>query len=106
MLEGGMALLHTEVAAISRAWALMRAGVSRSTPLGATDMPAQTGSTAWHMLQRLMTMSSTCWKLAGAASARLSRAHLSEAGPSVESHTISTPHTTATPQVHHGLDNP
>src|SRR3989442_14937992 len=39
-LEGGMALLHTEAAAISRAEALMRAGVSSSTPLGATGVPA------------------------------------------------------------------
>ena len=73
-LDGGMALLHTAASAIALAWALMRSGVSSITPCGGRTMPAHTGSAAWHMLQRPMTISST-WANdtvgAAAGSARL-----------------------------------
>src|SRR5215831_7445865 len=103
--DGGMALDQAAAMAMSRALALMRAVVSSSTPLGGTVMPAHTGSLAWHMLQRLVTISSTCVNVAAAApaaSARL-RGGSVVAGPSVDSHTMVSPHTPANPHVHHGL---
>src|SRR5262245_602734 len=104
-LDGGMALLQAAATAISRAWALMRSGVSSITPCGGRTMPVHTGSAAWHMLQRLMTISSTWANVtAGAALARLPPGVAeAPAGPSVDSHTMASPHAAATPHVHQGL---
>src|SRR5262245_56684493 len=108
-LEGGMALLQTAATAISLVCALMRSGVSSITPCGGRTMPVHPREAAWHLLQLPMTISSPCANVTGrlgAASVHLPPEAPAAAGPSVESHTMTSPHTTATPHVHRGLGLP
>src|SRR6476620_2283193 len=56
MLPGGIASERTAAAAISGACRWICSSVSSKTPLGGAASPAQTGSAAWHMAQRDITI--------------------------------------------------
>src|SRR5260370_27011411 len=64
-LPGGIAFAHAALRPISRALRLMCAASSSRMPFGAVTIDAQTGSAAWHMLQRDRMISSTFAKGAG-----------------------------------------
>src|SRR4051812_8468137 len=97
MLPGGIALDHAALRAISRALRWMLSAVSSSTPLGAVTMPSHTGSDAWHMLQRDVTISST-WAKAGCTLA----AALASRGPAADNSRIAIMPAAATPHTHQG----
>src|SRR5215469_13751643 len=82
-LPGGIAFDQAALRAINRMLRWMCSGLSSSTAFGAVTMPSHTGSDAWHMLQREVTISSTCAKLGLVA-----RAVAVCLGPAAESNPI------------------
>src|SRR5580658_7441089 len=65
-------------------------------------MPSHTGSAAWHMLQRDITMSETAANFGAAGNAPVATGR----GPAAESHATAAMPAAATPQVHQGLPLP
>src|SRR3954453_9189070 len=98
MLPGGIALDQGGTGPIRRMLRWMCSGASSNMPFGAVTMPAQTGSGAWHMLQRDITISSTLASVGCADSALV----LTSRGPAAERKRIAITPTAATPHTHHG----
>src|SRR3954467_9509057 len=98
MLPGGIALDHAATRPIRRVLRWMCSGASSRMPFGAVTMPDQTGSAAWHMLQRDITISSTLASVGCADSALV----LISRGPAAERNKIAIAPAAATPHTHHG----
>src|SRR5215472_2173877 len=102
MLPGGMASERTAAAAISGACKRMCSSVSSKRPFGGAASPAQTGSAAWHMAQRDITIVLTSANLGVGGSAPT----VTLRGPAPESQATAAMPAAATPQVHHGVPFP
>src|SRR5580704_10702698 len=102
MLPGGIASERTAAAAISGACRRICSSVSSKTPLGGAASPAQTGSAAWHMAQRDITILLTSANFGVGGNAPM----VTVRGPAAESQATAAMPAAATPQVHHGLPFP
>src|SRR5258708_10067992 len=102
MLPGGIACERTATISIKRACRRICSSLSSITPFGATGIPAQTGSAAWHMLQRERTIFDTCLNFGVGGKAPVVTAR----GPAADSHAIAAIPAAATAHVHHGLPLP
>jgi hypothetical protein len=71
-------------------------------PFGAVTIPAQTGSAAWHMLQRDRMISSAAANVGEAGSAPV----LMSRGPAAERKPIAIMPSAAAPQTHQGDARP
>src|SRR5579863_5074195 len=104
MLPGGMKFERTATTSISGARTAICSSLSSSTPIGAAAMPAQTGSAAWHMLQRDTMMSETCANETCANFGAAGNAPVvASGGPAAESQMMPAIPAAATAHVHHGL---
>src|SRR5580704_9289407 len=102
MLPGGIACERTAKSSINRACRRICSSLSSITPFGAAGIPSQTGSAAWHMLQREITIFDTCLNLGVGGSAPV----VTERGPAADSQAMAAMPAAATPHVHHGLPLP
>src|SRR5882757_3578584 len=68
------------------------------TPFGAVPIPSHTGSVAWHMLQRVDTISSTAAKFGDAGRAPVTAWR----GPAADSKAMAIMPAAATPHTHQG----
>src|SRR5579871_884109 len=98
MLPGGIALDQAALRPIMRLLRMIASASSRRTPLGAAVIPSNTGSAAWHTLQRDST---TSWTAAKSCLGTLAAA-LASRGPAVVRKKIAIMPIAATPHTHHG----
>src|SRR5262245_15259320 len=98
MLPGGMARDCTAQISISRAWRRISLALSSRTSCGGEVIPAQTGSFAWHILQRDSTISSTVLKEGAGATAPV----LIQGSPTMVSQAIVMSPSAATAHGHSG----
>src|SRR5258708_10712115 len=101
MLPGGIALDHAALRPIRRALRRIWSASSKRIAFGAIASVGHTGSAAWHMLHRVLTIRSTSPKVAPGASPVLV-----PRGPAADNNAIAAMPAAATPHTHQGAPWP